>query len=144
MGENNNLRICYVYLRYARVLDGCFLFICLKFRKSSCLDQFLHFSAMEMGYGLDLEQVPSRTRTENFPLFAVTGYSMLSGNLFLADHLNFDQFSSYFKKRTRLSHTNFIAGVIRIVLSSGSNATASTLFGAMRQLIQPNLSEDEW
>lgn len=99
MREINNLRNGGITLcRCTRWM--LFLYICLKFRKSSCSDQFLHFSAVEKRYISDLTPVPFQTRTENFPLSSVAGCSMLSGNLLLTSkvHLTFDRFSSYFKK----------------------------------------------
>ena len=79
----------------------------------------------------DLEPVPFQTRTENFLLSAVTGYSMLSGNLFLATkvYLSFDQFSQLLFEEQNSAF--FAQWSNQIVLSPGSNAIASTLFGAM-------------
>lgn len=71
----------------------------------------------------DLAPVPFQTRTENFLLFPVTGYSMRSGNLFLTSKvsLTFDRFSQLLFEGQNSTHFT------QIVLSPNSNAIASTL-----------------
>ena len=96
------------------------LYICLKFRKSSGLNQFPQFFALEPQQGT--HQILRRFRSKHeqkISFVTRTGYTyfIISGTFFTCQVLFiFDRFSSSFKKRIRLSYDNFLAGVVKFSL----------------------------